>query len=104
MIKRCEICGREFVARRSTARFCSNRCRQRNHQRRHPERGIFVGSIEPPDLTVSMDDDEVSGIIQQAHVTASDLARASLYTPSPLCLKLRTVARKLEDALRGEGL
>ena len=99
MIKNCEICGREFVARRSTAKYCSNRCRLANQRG-----GIVVGVPEQPNLTVSMGDDEVSGIIQQAHATASDLARASLYTPSPLCLKLRTVARKLEGALRGEGL
>ena len=103
MIKNCEICGREFVAKRSTARFCSNRCRQRNARMRG-EGYVFVGEVLPPDTTATMTDDEVSGIIQQAHITASDLSRASLYTPSPLCLKLKNVARKLEGALRGEGL
>ena len=99
MIKHCEICGREFVAKRSTAKYCSDRCRIAHHRG-----GIIIGVPEQPNLTVSMTDEEVSGIIQQAHATASDLSRASLYTPSPLCLKLRTVARKLESALRGEGL
>lgn len=99
MIKRCEICGREFVAQRSTAKYCSNRCRLAS------QRGtIFIGELQPPDTTRSMTDDEVASVIQQAHCTASDLSRASLFTPAPLSLKLRNVARKLEGALRGEGL
>ncbi|KRN55050.1 hypothetical protein IV72_GL000548 [Atopobium minutum] len=47
---------------------------------------------------------EVQSTVQQAHIVASDLSRASMMTYSPLCLKLRRVAKKLEDALRGEGL
>ena len=99
MIKRCEICGKEFVAQRSTAKYCSPKCRKRN------ERGYaFIGELEVPDTTITMPDDDVLAVIQQAHCTAADLSRASLYTPAPLCLKLRTVARKLEGALRSEGL
>ncbi len=51
-----------------------------------------------------MTDDEVLEVLQRAHVVASDLSRASMLTASPLCLKLRRVAKKIEDALRGEGL
>lgn len=99
MIKRCEICGREFVAQRSTAKYCSNRCRLAF------QRGsAFVGELEPPNTTISMTEDEVASVIQQAHSTAADLSRASLHTPAPLCLSLKAVARKLEGALRSEGL
>lgn len=51
-----------------------------------------------------MTDDEVIEVLQRAHVAASDLSRAAMLTSSPLCLKLRRVAKKIEDALRGEGL
>lgn len=51
-----------------------------------------------------MTDDEVLEVLQRAHVAASDLSRASMFTSSPLCLKLRRAAKKIEDALRGEGL
>ncbi len=99
MIKHCEICGREFVAKRKDARYCSGACRMRK------TRGeMFIGELQPPDTTASMNDDEVLSVIQQAHCTAADLSRASLYTPAPISLKLRNVARKLEGALRGEGL
>lgn len=99
MIKRCEICGKEFVAQRSTAKFCSPKCRKRN------ERGYaFVGELEAPDTTITMSDDDVLAVIQQAHCTAADLSRAAMYTAAPLCISLKNVARKLEGALRGEGL
>lgn len=51
-----------------------------------------------------MDVDEVNGVVQRAHAAASDMSRASMLTASPLCLKLRRAAKKMEDALSGEGL
>lgn len=99
MIKHCEICGREFKAQRSTAKYCSDTCRKRK------ERGYaYVGELESPAPSASMSIDEVNEVIQRAHVAASDMSRASMLTAAPLCLKLRRVAKKIEDALRGEGL
>lgn len=99
MIKRCEICGREFAAKRSDALYCSATCRSRKM------RGVpFTGELQPPDTSIAITDDEVAMVIQQAHCTAADLSRASLYTPAPLCLSLKNVAKKLEGALRSEGL
>lgn len=51
-----------------------------------------------------MSDDEVLEVIQRAHIAASDMSRASLMTTAPLCLSLKKAAKKMEDALRGEGL
>lgn len=99
MIKSCEICGREFVAKRSTAKYCSPACRKRK------ERGYaYVGEIQPPVPSASMPKEEVAAVIQGAHNIASDLSRASMLTPAPLCLSLKRVARRIEEALRGEGL
>ena len=99
MIKRCEICGREYAAKRSTAKYCSDRCRQ------IACRGsVFVGEVEPPDVRVSMTEDEVIEVVGRAHETASDLSRASMLTPAPLCRSLKTVSQKLSDALKAEGL
>lgn len=99
MIKRCESCGREFQAKRSTARFCCSTCRSHAH-RGYP----YQGELQPPAANASMSDDEVLDVICRAHAAASDMSRASLMTPAPLCLRLREAARKMEDALRGEGL
>ena len=88
MIKRCESCGREFQAKRSTARFCCSTCRS------HAYRGYaYVGELQPPAPNAAMSDDEVLEVIQRAHVAASDM-----------CLSLKKAAKKMEDALRGEGL
>lgn len=51
-----------------------------------------------------MTEDEVLEVVQRAHAAASDLSRASMLTTSPLCLSLRRAAKRMEDALRGEGL
>lgn len=99
MIKKCEICGREFAAKRSTAKYCSNKCRLA------AQRGYaYHGDLQPPAPNAAMSEDEVLEVVQRAHVAASDMSRASLMTPSPLCLKLKKAAKKMEDALRGEGL
>lgn len=99
MIKKCEICGREFTAKRSTAKYCSNRCRLA------AQRGYaYVGELQPPAPNAAMSDDEVLEVIQRAHAAASDMSRASLMTTEPLCLSLKKAAKKMEDALRGEGL
>ena len=99
MIKNCEICGREFVAQRSTAKYCSNKCRMM------AKRGVaFEGELQAPDVRVSMSRDEVVELVAKAHDTASDLSRASMLTPAPLCRSLKTVSQKLSDALKAEGL
>lgn len=99
MIKRCEICGREFTAQRSTAKYCSDTCRKRK------ERGYaYTGELASPAPSARMSVDEVNEVVQRAHVAVSDMSRASMLTTAPLCLKLRRAAKKMEDALRGEGL
>lgn len=99
MIKRCEICGREFQAQRKSAKYCSATCRKRK------ERGyVYRGKLKPPVPSASMSEAEILSVIQAAHVAASDLSRASLLTPSPLCLSLQRAAKAIEDALRREGL
>lgn len=99
MIKNCEMCGREFLAQRSTAKYCSAKCKQAAYRG-----SVFVGEIEAPDVRVSMSEDEVLAVVGRAHDTASDLSRASMLTPAPLCRSLRAVSQKLSDALRAEGL
>lgn len=99
MIRRCVICGAEFQAKRSTAKYCSNRCR---HMAQRGQE--FTGELQPPDVRISMTEDEVLAVVGQAHSVAADLSRAAMMTPSPLCLKLRRVSKRLEDSLESEGL
>lgn len=98
MIKRCEICGREFAAKRRTAKYCSEACKKRY------QRGTAVPPLSPTDPTFSMPREAVLKAVQDAHDAAGDLSRASMHTSSPLCHSLARVARAIEEALRGEGL
>ena len=36
-VKRCEVCGGEFVASRSDVRFCSRKCRLARYRMTHPD-------------------------------------------------------------------
>ena len=99
MIKSCEICGHDFVARRSTAKYCSNRCRLM------AQRGVaYTGDLKAPDVRPRLSHDEIMAIITQAHMAASDLSRASSLVPAPLSGALAEAARKIEDAMKAEGL
>lgn len=98
MIKRCEICGREFAAKRSTAKYCSEACKKRH------QRGTAVRPLAPIAPTFSMPREAVLEAVRNAHQAASDLSRASMHTSSPLCRSLARVAAELEEALRREGL
>lgn len=101
MIKACAICGAEFVAQRSTAKYCSERCRQRAFR----NGGVpFTGELAPVPVRVGMSESDVREVVVRAHDVASDLSRASMLTPAPLCLSLKHVGVKLADALRDEGL
>lgn len=100
MIKACELCGREFVARRSTAKWCSDACKMRWH------RGTVAlpGSLEPATPRVCMSAEDVAAVIEDAHRAAQDLSRASMLTRQPLSGRLGSASAKIEAALRGEGL
>lgn len=99
MIKKCIICGAEFVAKRSTAKYCSNICRVT------AQRGVPMKvDLEPPDVHISMTDDEVLEVITRGHQAADDFSRASMMTQYPLCLSLKKVGQKIAKALKEEGL
>jgi len=93
MRKVCEICGSEFEATRSTARFCSGKCRMASH--RLEKAGI------PPIVSREQVEREA---VRQAHDTAADLSRASRLAPAPRCRVYRDLAQHIEDELEGIGL
>ena len=100
MLKSCEICGKEFTARRSTAKYCSNACRHR------AQRAFDIGKInaEPPEVRLALTADEIAGVIQQAHRATDDMSRASEHAPGVIGGKLRRCSEAFADALGAEGL
>ncbi len=98
LIRVCEVCGVQFSAKRSDARCCSATCRSRKH------RGVAMSEPAAPRIGAILDQEDILSLIQAAHGAASDLSRASLLAPSPLCLHLKRAALGMEAALRGEDL
>lgn len=92
------MCGREFEAKRSTARYCSGACRVRAC------RGYATTEPQAPNVTLSLSREEVLEVVDRAHISAEDMSRASLATPAPLCHQLGRCAKAFETALRREGL
>lgn len=106
MLKHCEQCGREFVARRSTAKYCSNACRVRNQRMGPPKRRkkLDIPAVDVPDEKLFMTVDELADVVQDAHRVTDDMGRASRHAPGPLCGKLRRCAEGFADVLGREGL
>ena len=93
MRKVCEICGREFEATRSTARFCSGKCRTASYR------------LDKAGIPIVLKREEVErAAIRSAHDAASDLSRASQLAPAPRCIVYREIAETIEDRLGGLGL
>jgi len=108
MIATCQVCGREFTARRSTAKYCSDACKLKAHRLRTAGVDLrYCGPAEEPSdeiPLISLRSDEVYEVIVRAHMSAEDMSRASLATHAPLCHKLGRCAKAFETALRREGL
>ena len=77
----CEVCGTMFVPRQSTARTCSNRCRQKLHRQRHKVVIIAVVIITGLALTLLHAPVQVQALEQDARATAMT-AQAQPY-PNP---------------------
>lgn len=51
----CQVCGTEFEAKRSTARFCSEKCKQLNKRHAKPSDTLNDTVTKPKTLSVSDD-------------------------------------------------
>lgn len=98
MITVCAFCGKHFQARRSTAKYCSDKCRKRAHA------GYPMPDFAAPDVAFAMTADELAEVVQQAHRATDDMGRASEHAPYPLGPRMRRCAEAFADALESEGL
>ena len=89
MIKICDECGEPFEAKRSTARFCSSKCRKRSHRRMQP----LVPDAPPSLGSASFDD--VAAALDAARAVSNELARLSRMAPRPL----RPGCSRISDAI-----
>lgn len=96
VMKACEVCGKPFEARRSTARFCSSKCRQRAFKQKRPIEPSASPAPEPPATF-----DDVAGALNQARSLSNTFARLSATAPRQLrsgCARIsRAISRAIED-------
>lgn len=69
----CEVCGTEFDARRTNARFCSAACRQRSSRANRGESTAAVFHLPTPATSVA-----VSGVADAVRVELGDKVNTTL--------------------------
>ena len=78
-VAKCESCGREFDAKRSTAKYCSDRCRQRAHRRLAP-----LMPDEPITVEKRATMEEVLIAVSDARKISNRMVQLSRTAPRPL--------------------
>ena len=96
MIKVCDECGRPFEAKRSTARFCSSKCRLRNHRRLTP-----MAPDAPPSLG-SASFDDVAAALDAARALSNEFAQLSYTAPRPLRPGCSRIGEAITKAITDE--
>jgi hypothetical protein len=72
---KCIVCEVEFVAVRSTAKYCSELCRQRGHRVSVTEGGVSVTENLPGDLSVTDEVGEPAGVVDLVKDLKLDLRK-----------------------------
>lgn len=93
----CEECGKQFEARRSTARFCSSRCRVRHHRAKEP----IMPAARPAPLPDSSFED-VAEAVGQARAVSNSFAILSESAPRPLRPGCRRIGEAITRAIEDE--
>ena len=96
MIRLCDECGSPYEAQRSTSRFCSDRCRKRNHKRTVP----LVPDAPPVIGSASFDD--VADALSAARALSNEFARLSHTAPRPLRPGCHRISEAITMAITGE--
>lgn len=100
MIKRCEMCGHPFHAQRSTAKYCSTRCRVQAHRGYAP-----ICPDAPPVVSPKTDSalDDTALLITNAKQLSSAFAEQAKVAPLQLRAGCERVAVAIFAAIESEG-
>jgi hypothetical protein len=102
MTTTCEGCGAPFEAQRSTARFCSDRCRKRTARRG----GYFPAPdpVERPQLLAAIREDLVSaGLLQTVDGQVALVLAAAIESPRTTGAGVAALSRELRTVMRRVG-
>lgn len=95
--KACEECGKLFEATRSTARFCSERCKKRAQRKKQP----IPPAAEPsPALPATFED--VAAALNQARALSNTFARLSATAPRQLRSGCERIGQAITRAINDE--
>lgn len=100
MIKKCVICGQQFHAQRSSAKYCSTRCRVQAH------RGVVPMHPDDPPVIVERTNDVVEDaalLVNEAHQLSSAFIQQSNAVPLPLRAGCERIGTSLHASLEREG-
>lgn len=97
--KVCETCGQVFEARRSTAKYCSDKCRLRAFKGK--SRQPIVPNAQPaPFLSSSFDD--VAAALDSARAVSNKFAQLSTSAPRPLRPGCARISQAITRAIKDE--
>ena len=98
--RRCVVCHEEFEAQRTSALYCSNKCKQKK------KRGVYEPLLPdcPPDVSVMAPPVHCEAMVQEAHRLANDFNALARTAPYQLQPKFARLATALQEALESEGL
>lgn len=100
MLKACIVCGQTFHAQRSSAKYCSGKCRVRAHRS-----GIPYPPDQPP-LIPDRTEDEVEDmavLINEARQLSGAFIQHANAVPLPLKAKCSRIGREIGSMLEREG-
>lgn len=95
----CIACGTEFAAKRSTAKYCSERCKSRAKRLRAGYPAEVSGPASP-EFGVAISDADAA--ITRAVELAEDMSRLACKLPDPPAGSLERVSEAISEALRKE--
>ena len=101
--KRCAYCGREFDAQRSTAQYCSGRCRQAAMRDRHTHEVRGYAELPRIDNPDEVRCEELAYIVGDVKQAAYALIGCSKRAPYQLRAGCERVGTAILEALEVEG-
>lgn len=96
----CVICGGVFTAQRSTARYCSGRCRNIAWRNRKLA-PVFPDS--PPRIEAAAKKNDVGAMVSEARAVSNGFAQLASTAPHQLRAGCERVGVAIHDALEVEG-
>lgn len=103
VLKICEMCSKEFIAKKTTSKTCSDNCAKRLYKDRKRDEKIKLAEVETKSkkiLSVAIVEDEFKIINAKQYLTL--IEAALLLNVSPLTLRRWTLAKQITGSKFGK--